>query len=233
MHGTYRKSGEQESTVTASDWATSTDPQAMLSLLLKRGASERKVRLFAVALAREVADPPFDPVLTMALSAAERLADDRLSQVEEDRVRDQLNATARRLDAELGHARGWPKDILATWLLVTSAFHPAPYIRRLWEPGGMLYLVISGPTQPRQPQLFRELFGNPFRPASFSPEWRTESVVALARGIDQERAFERMSVLADALEDAGCAVPDVLEHCRAAGPHWKGCWVVDLVLGKE
>ncbi len=42
-----------------------------------------------------------------------------------------------------------------------------------------------------------------------------------------------MPVLADALEDAGCADADILAHCRGHGPHVRGCWVVDLVLGKE
>ena len=48
-----------------------------------------------------------------------------------------------------------------------------------------------------------------------------------------DRAFERLPLLADALMDAGCDAEDVLNHCRAAGPHVRGCWVVDRVLGKE
>ncbi|MBN9518873.1 hypothetical protein J0H58_10200 [bacterium] len=78
----------------------------------------------------------------------------------------------------------------------------------------------------------REILGNPFSLPSFLCEWRTEAVVALARGIYEGRAWGRMPVLADALEDAGCGSADVLEHCRGAGPHHRGCWVVDLVLGK-
>ncbi|MBN9517066.1 hypothetical protein J0H58_00880 [bacterium] len=78
----------------------------------------------------------------------------------------------------------------------------------------------------------RDIFGNPFRPVMFLPEWRTEAVVALARGAYDDRAFERLPVLADALEDAGCSAGTVLAHCRNGGPHYKGCWVVDGVLGK-
>jgi len=78
----------------------------------------------------------------------------------------------------------------------------------------------------------RDLFGNPFRAASFSPEWRTEAVVGLARGMYESREFSAMPVLADALEDAGCADDDILSHCRGQGPHTRGCWVVDMVLGK-
>ncbi|MBN9518636.1 hypothetical protein J0H58_08980 [bacterium] len=80
--------------------------------------------------------------------------------------------------------------------------------------------------------LIRCIFGNPFRPVALDPVWRTEAVVALATGIYAERAFERLSVLADALEDAGCVNSGVLEHCRSDGPHARGCWVVDLQLGK-
>ena len=81
--------------------------------------------------------------------------------------------------------------------------------------------------------VIRDIFGNPFRPATLDPSWLTSTVVALARGIYEERAFDRMPILADALQDAGCDNEDVLNHCRGPGPHVRGCWVVDLVLGKE
>ncbi len=81
--------------------------------------------------------------------------------------------------------------------------------------------------------LIRCFFGNPFRPVVFDPAWRTESAVGLAAGIYEERAFERMPILADALQDAGCEHPDILSHCREPGVHVRGCWVVDLLLGKS
>ena len=55
----------------------------------------------------------------------------------------------------------------------------------------------------------------------------------IAEGIYEERAFDRMTILADALEKTGCDNPEILNHCRGPGPHVKGYWVVDLVLGKE
>ena len=79
----------------------------------------------------------------------------------------------------------------------------------------------------------RDIFGNPFRPVTFDPRWRTSDVLGLARAIYDDRAFDRMPILADALMDAGCADEQVLGHCRGDGPHVRGCWVVDLVLGKE
>lgn len=81
--------------------------------------------------------------------------------------------------------------------------------------------------------LVRELFGNPFRPVTFSPQWHTDTVRSLAQGMYESRDFSTMPILADALQDAGCDNDDILNHCRGPGPHVRGCWVVDLVLGKE
>jgi len=68
---------------------------------------------------------------------------------------------------------------------------------------------------------------------TFDPRWRTSDVVDVARGIYEDKAFERMPILADALMDAGCEDEQIIGHCRGEGPHVRGCWVVDLVLGKE
>jgi hypothetical protein len=81
--------------------------------------------------------------------------------------------------------------------------------------------------------LINEVHGNPFRPVAFSPWWRTETVLSLARQMYDDRDFIATPILADALEDAGCANADLLNHLRAPGPHIRGCWAVDLVLAKE
>jgi hypothetical protein len=78
----------------------------------------------------------------------------------------------------------------------------------------------------------RDVFGNPFRPVAVEPGWRTGTAVALARQMYASRDFSLMPILADALQDAGCECADVLDHCRGDGPHVRGCWVIDLVLGK-
>jgi hypothetical protein len=82
-------------------------------------------------------------------------------------------------------------------------------------------------------RLLRDIFGNPFRPVAFPPAWRTSTAVVMARQIYESRDFGAMPILADALQDAGCEDADILGHCRGGGPHVRGCWVVDLVLGKE
>jgi hypothetical protein len=81
--------------------------------------------------------------------------------------------------------------------------------------------------------LLDDIFGNPFYPVAFDPSWRTSAAVGLAASMYEARDFAGMPVLADALEEAGCGDADVLSHCRGGGPHVRGCWVVDLVLGKQ
>jgi hypothetical protein len=83
-------------------------------------------------------------------------------------------------------------------------------------------------------EIARDIFGNPFRPVAFDPAWRTDTAVALAKQMYESRDFSATPILADALQDAGCENEDVLSHCRDAnGVHVRGCWVVDLILGKS
>jgi hypothetical protein len=88
---------------------------------------------------------------------------------------------------------------------------------------------------PKQAHLFRCVFGNPFRPITLNPAWlawNDDTVRRIAQAIYDDHAFDRMPILADALEDAGCDNTDMLNHCRQPGVHVRGCWVVDLLLGK-
>jgi hypothetical protein len=91
-----------------------------------------------------------------------------------------------------------------------------------------------------QARLLRDLFGNPFRPVTFNRSWLTHTVTNLAAAIYEERQLlsglfdnQRMAVLADALEEAGCNDASVLGHLRGGGDHVRGCWAVDLLAGKE
>ncbi|MCE9566116.1 MAG: hypothetical protein K8U57_29190 [Planctomycetes bacterium] len=85
-----------------------------------------------------------------------------------------------------------------------------------------------------QATLFREIVGNPFRPVDFDSEWRTSTVLAMAKEMYESRDFSAMPIFADALQDTGCEHDDILSHCRDENAtHVRGCWVVDLVLGKE
>jgi hypothetical protein len=82
--------------------------------------------------------------------------------------------------------------------------------------------------------LLRDVYGNPFRPVHFPPEWRTDTAVILARQMYESREFGPMPILADALQDAGCDHEELLAHCRdMCQRHDRGCWVLDLVLDRK
>jgi hypothetical protein len=94
-------------------------------------------------------------------------------------------------------------------------------------------MLGTGPHQRFFNRLLFEIVGNPDPPPVFAPEWRTSTAVAIAKGMYESRDFAAMPILADALQDAGRDSDDVLNHCRDESQvHVRGCWVVDLVLGK-
>ncbi len=94
----------------------------------------------------------------------------------------------------------------------------------------IIAIVAGSPAAGNYPALFDTV-----RPPSvaFSPGWRTDTVLSLAKHTHESRDFDAMPILADALQDAGCDSADILNHCRGPGPHVRGCWVIDLVLGNE
>jgi hypothetical protein len=226
--------------VTESDWLIGTDPLEMLTFLRDRGpVSERKLRLFVVFCCRQLWPLLPDARSRAAVVAAERAADVDLAEGERE-------AVARAAHAVVVESR-FLRPVLnlqAAWVAYSSIGPPRSY-----TPDEVIPVVLAFAHAERDAALLgefprradelalaaaalRDLFGNPFHPVTFSPEWRTEAVVALARGIYEERAWDRMGVLADALDDAGCDRTDVLEHCRGPNVHVRGCWVVDGVLGK-
>jgi hypothetical protein len=80
------------------------------------------------------------------------------------------------------------------------------------------------------------ILGNSFRPTTIEPAWRLWNdgvAVALAQDMYESRDFGRAPLLGDMLEDAGCTDPQFLEHLRGPGPHVRGCWVIDLLVGKD
>jgi hypothetical protein len=86
-----------------------------------------------------------------------------------------------------------------------------------------------------QAHLVRDIFGDPFRTLALDPAWLAwhhGAATRFAADIYDSHAFDRLPLLADALEDAGCTDPDLLGHLRCPGPHVRGCWAVDLILNK-
>jgi hypothetical protein len=109
-----------------------------------------------------------------------------------------------------------------------------------WAKVGTTEPATDEPEERAQSVLVREIFGNPFRPVAFNPAWRTSTVMSLAQSVYEERQLpsglfdnQRLGVLADALEEAGCDNADILGHLRGGEEHVRGCHVIDLILGKE
>jgi hypothetical protein len=84
----------------------------------------------------------------------------------------------------------------------------------------------------QEPRFAFDVLDFAFQKVSLSPDWRTDTAVTLARQMSESRDFSAMPILADALQDAGCTSPEILDHCRGPGPHLRGCWVCDLVMEK-
>jgi hypothetical protein len=216
--------------MTEEQWLACTDPRKVLEALRGK-TSERKWRLFACAYGRAVRGSQH--LLGPSTAAvAERHADGLAS--------DQDLASERRRNA------CWPEE---RWPVAPSAYEGA-WEAVDWLTGARDLLRVDPHALRHCPiplddvvgrslRLLRDVFGDPFRPVTLDPVWQTPQVVALAQAAYEQRELPsgtldtaRLAVLADALEEAGCAAKDVLNHLRGAGPHVRGCWVVDLLLGK-
>jgi hypothetical protein len=213
--------------MTEAEWLACTDPQLMLNHLDGR-VGNRKVRLLRVGAARSVWAVLTDERYRAAVEVGERYADDRAT---DDELRTHNSGLYGMFGPGGEFARGrTDQAALALYSLALSCVNSP---RALSLAGGASWSVARRYTHDRLPEIVRDLFGNPFHPVSADPSWLTSTVVTLAESIYEERAFDRLPILADALEVAGCDDADVLAHCRGDGPHVRGCWVVDLVLGKS
>jgi hypothetical protein len=210
------------------DWITDTDPEAML-YALPDVVSNRKLRLFALACCERVSlrlkHHLSRQALVMAAGYAEGQVTDEEMQGLSQRFMDEHNA---RLAAVAGHWDAMDTTDLDAAFAMTLKVFPASAASRALR-------AAENPTKERamQCQLLRCVFGNPFRPLAVDSSWMTSAVISLAQAIYDDRAFDRLPVLADALEEGGCANAAILGHCRGPSPHVRGCSVVDLLLGKE
>jgi hypothetical protein len=216
--------------MTEAEWLDCTDPEAMLAF--PRGkTSDRKLRLFAVACCRRVLLPGDGH--HHELDLAEEIAEAKdCSELEERREH------WMRMLLEDGGPIDWAIYQTLSPDLADEGL-PADFPSSVAE----LHLREILPWLPAQAtkedelalhaDYLRCILGNPARHPAKHSFWLTTKVVALAQAIYDERAFDRMPILADALEDAGCDNASILNHCLQPGVHVRGCWVVDLVLGKE
>lgn len=223
--------------MTEAEWMAFTDPRPMLGSLRHR-ASDRKLRLFAVACCRRIWDLLPDEQCRSALETAERFADGlasldslreahrgaMLSYVNHDDHDECGRFTGRESAAAAVAGACWTEEEgqdRGLYDLVDNCYG----LGRLssgWRNGGRIEFI-------RQCRDIRDIFGYPFRAVDLTPSWLTSEVVRLARAMYSSRAFDRLPDLADALRSAGCNNAALLAHCHETGQHVRGCWVVDAI----
>jgi hypothetical protein len=240
--------------VTEAEWDTCEDPTPMLEFLRGK-ASDRKLRLFACACCRAIWQHLAAGELRQAVETAEGYADGAASKDDLRAIHNLIAAIAK--DAFFHGVslagRGEPKPFALQHAAIavaeaTSSSLDGPHGDHDPAPGECAASVAAQSAhhqneetyqaeRSRQAELVRDIFGSPFRPApALDPSWLAWNgctVAKLAAAIYDERRFADLPILADALEDAGCADAAILAHCRGPGEHVRGCWVVDLLTGRQ
>jgi hypothetical protein len=228
--------------MTESEWWSATDTDSLIDwLFFDCHATDRKLRLFAVAGCASLRPLVGDPGILAALDSTEAFADGHIdvNALEAIHIAAWTNLRAR-------YDRNFPagaKNAEIVCLYPTAQDPHRDRDRYNSEDDWPYALLVTRfidhpnrakPSSPRLVRLLHDIFGPlPFRDVGVSPSWLTSDVLALARGIYEEKAFDRMPILADALQDAGCDNDEMLNHCRAEGwEHVRGCWVIDLLLGR-
>lgn len=227
----------------AAEWLVCSDPWKMLSFL-ERGASRRKLQLFAAACCRRALPASTDPRHREAIVAAERAADGDLS----TEAFEQALQPVVELWAEIPNRMevGWgpPQYLTAATRHLTgggASKYAASFAARglaclSGEEESPPSQIARETEEAHQCSMLRDIFGSPFYPFRFDPEWLNgegDPAVALARQIEESGRFGDVSLLAETLVRVGCSDPAVLDHCRAHEPHARGCWVLDALLGRE
>jgi hypothetical protein len=212
--------------MTEQEWLTCDDSATMLEFVRVK-TTRRKLRLFAAAAFRRLTGLLPDNRQRQAIEMLEAMHED----VEERR--DVVSGVRQALPSSENSYTAIARDdpyfvglMLYRELVSSTTAHHATL-----APAG---LADGAKEQLEQARLLRCVLGPlPFRPVTLDPTWLTPTVHGLAESIYDNRAFNRMPVLADALEEAGCYNAYILNHLRQPGVHVRGCWAVDLVLGKE
>jgi hypothetical protein len=223
--------------MTEHEWLTTTNPYDLTHY--KAGRSVRKRRLLSCAFARRVLFLIPDERYQQAVEVAERYADGMATE-EEVRV-------TRRVMNKVWNDRQFTEagNHAATAVLATLHKEAVAAVHG-WEHAAFAKAALTRPDWNRgcdgEQQvacvLAHDVFGNPFRPVALDPAWPTSTVNNLAQAAYEVRRLPdgtldhpRLTVLADALEEAGCDSADILDHLRSPGPHVRGCWAVDLLMG--
>jgi hypothetical protein len=226
--------------MTEAEWLACTDPKPMLEFM-RGNASERKLRLFACACCRHYWHVPENERSREAVQVAERFGDgqatiddliDACSGADGCAGDDYINRAfclAAEPKVDVIHVSTSLVEAACAEAMAAAVSNEGDYLTAYGTASSSAYAAERG----FQCRLVRDVFGTPFGLVTLDPAWQTPAVVKLAQGIYDERTFDRLPKLADALEKAGCDTDEVLAHCRQPGEHVRGCWVVDLILGKE
>jgi hypothetical protein len=212
--------------VTEAEWLAPGDLARRLRWLHRR-VPARTLRLFALACCRRIWHL-LGPVEPRAVEAAERFLDREIAA----RV---LAVHAKRIRRIGPGSQAVRWACLPTGAIVTGALACMVQARIAATcpgglPKGLTVDLEHLPEAAAQETLLRDIVGNPFRPLALAPGCRTPDVLKLVRAIYAERAFERLPVLADALEEAGCTDAELLGHLRGPGPHVLGCFALELLV---
>jgi hypothetical protein len=218
--------------MTEVEWQTSDNPTNML-LFMKGKTSVRKLRLLACASCRRYWTLLTDDRSRKAVEVAEVFADGLAT--EEERLRVCRNCDVSLSGITAGTPLTW--DVHARLAARATAYHDDAF-RSGNASEALSHLRHAATATPsrsdnEQSKLIRDIFGNPFRTIVLEAAWLTSSVTDIARQIYTSRDFSSMPDLADALGKAGCDHEEILNHCRGPGPHVRGCWVVDRLLGMD
>jgi hypothetical protein len=225
--------------MTEDEWLKGEDPGPMLEFLDQE--TERKMRLFMVGCCRRTWHLIPDERCRNVIDVGERFADGQVGDQELALAFSEMNRLVNEVESISKGAYSiedswrravWPRPRTNRRVFRSATFHLAA------RATGCDFLLDPPPNltafraeQQAQADLIRCIMGNPFRPVSPGP-WITPAAVTVAQDIYDRRDFTALPLLADLLEEAGCPDQGVLDHCRGPGEHARGCWVVDLVLGK-
>jgi hypothetical protein len=234
--------------MTELEWLECISPEEMLAFLGER-ASPRKKRLFACACVRRIWPLLTDESLRLAVKAAEQFADGKVSadvlakarrKVKRLKTAPLLRRAVEAILPEKEPILLRPRDIREAPSVIDATRSARTAARALDARGED---DAPAPFEPIRPlaaldavELVREIFGNPFRPVRIERNWLTwkdNLISRMARIIYGKRCFRNLPILADALEEAGCCEEELLSHCRKPVDHVRGCWAVDLCLGKS
>ena len=227
--------------MTEQEWLECKDPQKILEFLKGR-ASDRKLRLFLTAWGhRTLVDSPYED-LTDVVPAVELFVEKAISPADFAPAREEIGwGTSEMCESLNLRAEVLSVAVQEEPVSAEAASQAAARALEGWRmnvPDLDIHkenLALCN--------LLRDIFGNPLRPIAISPSilaWRDSTIPRLALAVYDKRQLPGghldpalLAVLADALEEAGCRDADILGHLRSPGPHVRGCWPVDLLLGRK